>query len=94
MSQPRRNRELLRYPHSAQNSVCDWVGTRSNGTAIRPEHRIKDYGVGLLAERVEVLPVIASFLVATLLTLSTLPQSKASMVLKSPEMHKSHQTRF
>ncbi|MBW4585881.1 hypothetical protein [Aetokthonos hydrillicola] len=37
---------------------------------------------------IELLPVIISFLVATLLTLSTLsPQVKGSVALKSPEMH-------
>jgi len=42
---------------------------------------------------VEILPVIASFLVATLLiTLSTIPQVKGSVVSKSPEMHQYHQT--
>ena len=44
---------------------------------------------------IEILPAIASFLVATLLiTLSTLPQVKGSVVSKSPEMHHYHQTRL
>ncbi|MBR8833217.1 MAG: hypothetical protein DSM106950_04020 [Stigonema ocellatum SAG 48.90 = DSM 106950] len=36
---------------------------------------------------VEILSVITSFLVATLLTFSILPQVKGSVASKSPEMH-------
>ena len=39
---------------------------------------------------VEVMPVITSFLVATVLTLSILPQVKGSVVSKSPEVQQQH----
>lgn len=39
---------------------------------------------------VEIIPVIISFLVATVLTLSILPQVKGSVVSTSPEAHQQH----
>jgi hypothetical protein len=39
---------------------------------------------------VEIMPVIISFLVATVLTLSFLPQVKGSVVPKSPEVQQQH----
>ncbi len=39
---------------------------------------------------VEIIPVLTSFLVATVLTLCILPQVKGSVVSKSPEAHQQH----
>ncbi len=39
---------------------------------------------------VEIIPVITSFFVATVLTLSILPQVKGSVVSNSPEVHQQH----